>query len=124
MSQIPLPKFIKTIIERIRGSKGSASIEKLSGLLSAAARKFNVPGISVAVYFEGKEFFASSGLTNIGKPQPVDKDTLFMVASVTKTFTASAIMHLVAIGKVDINVPVSDLPPEIVPVVKLVQTAE
>jgi CubicO group peptidase (beta-lactamase class C family) len=34
---------------------------------------------------------------------PVDPDTVFVVGSVTKTFTATAVMRLVADGKVELT---------------------
>jgi CubicO group peptidase (beta-lactamase class C family) len=52
-------------------------------------------------------------VTAINSPAPVDENTLFVIASVTKTFTATAIMHLVANGKVDLHAPVTRYVPEL-----------
>ena len=40
------------------------------------------------------------------QPAAVDQDTLFLVGSVTKTFTATTLMRLMAEGKVNLHVPV------------------
>jgi CubicO group peptidase (beta-lactamase class C family) len=53
-------------------------------------------------------------LTSVENPLPVRPDTLFLVASVTKTFTATAVMRLVADGKVALDAPVRRYVPELV----------
>jgi CubicO group peptidase (beta-lactamase class C family) len=46
------------------------------------------------------------GVTSVDAPQPVDGDTLFRIASTTKTFTGTAIMRLVEQGLLDLDAPV------------------
>ncbi|MEV0199647.1 serine hydrolase [Nonomuraea sp. NPDC050691] len=45
-------------------------------------------------------------MTSLANPLPVDEKTLFHLASVTKTFTATALMRLAAEGRVDLHAPV------------------
>jgi CubicO group peptidase (beta-lactamase class C family) len=52
---------------------------------------------------EGKVF--DEHFTSVG--QPVDRDTLFQVASMSKWITAWGVMTLVEVGKLDLDVPVS-----------------
>ena len=108
-----LLELLTALKEHLSGSGGPVPEDKLAKLLGIAARKFNVPGIAVAVFHNDQETFASYGVTNINDPQPVDKNTLFLTASITKTFTATAIMHLVAEGKIDLQAPVSKYIPEL-----------
>lgn len=89
------------------------SQEKLSEFVAARAKEFDVPGIAVGVLLEGQEIYASHGVTSVGHPLPVDEKTLFHLASVTKTFTATAMMRLVAEGKVDLDAPVRRYVPEL-----------
>src|SRR5262249_37343918 len=42
----------------------------------------------------------------IDNPLPVDRDTLFLLGSITKTYTATALMCLVAKGLVELKAPV------------------
>jgi CubicO group peptidase (beta-lactamase class C family) len=56
--------------------------------------------------------YACHGVTNIENPQPIDQDTLFLVASITKVYTATTLMRMVAEGKVDLNAPVRRYVPE------------
>jgi CubicO group peptidase (beta-lactamase class C family) len=112
MSLVRLSQLFTAVTSRFSGSSGRVSEEKLSKLLGIAARKFNVPGIAVGVFSDGKVTFSSYGVTDINNPAPVDENTLFVIASVTKTFTATAIMRLVANEKVDLDAPVKRYIPE------------
>ena len=82
------------------------SQETLSGFVEATAAKFDIPGVAVGVRADGQEIYASHGVTSIDNPLPVDQDTLFLAGSVTKTFTATTLMRLLAEGKVDLDEPV------------------
>jgi CubicO group peptidase (beta-lactamase class C family) len=53
-------------------------------------------------------------VTNVDSPEPIDANTLFLTASVTKTFTATAIMHLVNEGNVSLEAPVKTYVPELI----------
>jgi CubicO group peptidase (beta-lactamase class C family) len=89
------------------------SQEKLSDFVAAAAGEFGVPGVSAGVLTGGRETYASHGVTSLDNPLPVDERTLFHLASVTKTFTATALMRLAAEGKVDLDAPVRRYVPEL-----------
>ncbi|MFG2291178.1 serine hydrolase domain-containing protein [Streptomyces sp. NPDC048595] len=89
------------------------SQEKLSDYVAAQAKKLGVPGVAVGVLLDGRESYASHGVTSLGNPLPVDEKTLFHLASVSKTFTATALMRLVAEGKVDLDAPVRRYVPEL-----------
>ncbi|EXU66106.1 beta-lactamase [Streptomyces sp. PRh5] len=90
------------------------SQEKLSEFVTAQATELGVPGVAVGVLLDGQEIYASHGVTNLGNPLPVDEKTLFPLASVSKTFTATALMRLVAEGKVDLDAPVRAYVPELI----------
>ena len=68
--------------------------------------QFHVPGIAVGIWNQGKEELHGWGVTNVDHPLTVDGDTLFQIASITKTITATVIMRLVDQGKVDLAAPV------------------
>jgi CubicO group peptidase (beta-lactamase class C family) len=52
-------------------------------------------------------------VTSIENPLPVDQDTLFVIGSVTKTYTATAIMRLVEAGRIDLDAPARRYVPEL-----------
>src|SRR6516162_5417352 len=90
-----------------RKRKGNGmSYEALCDFVEAAAAKFGIPGVSAGVWADGREAYACHGVTSIDNPLPVDQDTLFVLGSVTKTYTATALMRLVADGRVELDAPV------------------
>jgi CubicO group peptidase (beta-lactamase class C family) len=84
----------------------------LTDFVETTSKKFNVPGVAVGVWADGKEIYACHGVTSVENPLPIDQDTLFLVASITKTFTATTLMRLIAEGKVELNAPVRRYVPE------------
>lgn len=67
--------------------------------------KWHVPGVAVAIVKDNKELYkAGYGFSNIETKSSVDPDTTtFPAASVSKLFTATAIMQLYQEGKLDLN---------------------
>jgi CubicO group peptidase (beta-lactamase class C family) len=72
----------------------------------------SVPGVAVGCVLGGEERVACDGVTNAEHPLPVDATTLFQIASVTKPFTATALLRLAAEGKLDLEGPVRRVLPE------------
>ena len=72
----------------------------------------NVPGISIAVT-RGQQiaYSKSFGVTNLQTKKKLAPYHTFHIASISKTFTATAVMQLVESGKIDLNAPlISYLP--------------
>jgi CubicO group peptidase (beta-lactamase class C family) len=88
------------------------SRDALAQFVAAKAEEFDVPGIAVGVWAGGQEIYACHGVTSISNPLPVDTDTLFVLGSVTKTYTATAIMRLVEAGRIELDAPVRRYVPE------------
>lgn len=73
-----------------------------------AARRFlsaqHVPGLSVAVVRDGKVTKARGyGVANLEMGSPASKETVYEIGSMTKQFTAAAIMLLVEDGRVKLT---------------------
>jgi len=85
----------------------------LPEVVQYVAEKFGVPGLAVAVWHDGTELFAAHGVTNLENPRPVDENTLYATGSTSKPFAATALMHLVAQGKVELDAPVRRYIPEL-----------
>lgn len=85
---------------------------ELESKLAELAGDLQVPGAAVGVYHQGREQYATHGITSIESPVPVTEDTLFQFGSTGKTFTATALMRLVEQGKVDLDAPVRRYVPE------------
>jgi CubicO group peptidase (beta-lactamase class C family) len=86
----------------------------LADFVAATAVQFGIPGVAVGVRADGQEAYACHGVTSVDNPLPVDADTLFVLGSVTKTCTATAMMRLVADGRVELDAPVRRYVPELV----------
>ncbi len=66
--------------------------------------KHELMGMAVLLLSDGEVLWQSNyGLANKATNRPVDKNTLFRVASISKTVTATAVMQLVESGKLDLD---------------------
>jgi CubicO group peptidase (beta-lactamase class C family) len=74
--------------------------------ITAGRQRIPIPGLAVGLWHEGNEQVAGFGVTSIENPLPVTPDTLFQVGSISKTFTATALMILMEAGQVDLDTPV------------------
>lgn len=86
----------------------------LDGLVPTALERTDIPGASISVVHDGELLtargygYADTGADG-GEPVPVDpEDTLFRVGSVSKLFTATAVMQLVEAGEVDLDTDVHE----------------
>jgi CubicO group peptidase (beta-lactamase class C family) len=87
--------------------------DTLSDVVAATAAQFRLPGVAVGVWADGREAYACHGVTSIDNPLPVDRDTLYVLGSVTKTYSATALMRLVVEGQVALDAPVRRYVPEL-----------
>jgi CubicO group peptidase (beta-lactamase class C family) len=85
---------------------GSVTIaDELSEVLRAEAEPRHIPGAAAGVLVDGEIHTACYGVTSVEHPLPVDRATLFQVASITKTFTSAAVMLLVEAGSLALGDP-------------------
>lgn len=80
-----------------------ADLNPLQSLLDSQAKALHVPGAAVGVLIDGAEHVLTTGVTSVDAPAPVTGDTLFQIGSTTKTVTATAVMHLVERGRLDLD---------------------
>src|SRR5688572_8259458 len=67
-----------------------------------------VPGMAVGVVEDDQLVYARCfGTTNLDTGQPVTPQTLFHMASITKTFVGTAIMQFVEAGELDLDAPIT-----------------
>ena len=87
--------------------------EPLSEFVQETAARFGIPGVAAGVWADGRELYACHGVTSVDNPLPVDRDTLYLLGSVTKTYTATTLLRLVADGRVELDAPVRRYVPEL-----------
>jgi CubicO group peptidase (beta-lactamase class C family) len=78
------------------------------GVLSQRLERDDLAGAAVAVVQDGAVVFEKGyGYADVAKKIPVSaQETVFGIASISKTFTATAVMQLVAAGQLDLDVDV------------------
>lgn len=86
---------------------------ELTDFVAARAEEFGIPGAAVGLLHGSREITATHGMTSVRDPLPVDEHTLFHLASVTKSFTATALVRLAAEGRIDLHAPVRRYVPEL-----------
>lgn len=86
---------------------------ELHQIIAKSAAEYAVPGIAVGIWHQGREIYASHGVTSVANPLPVDEDTIFTLGSTTKSFTATALVILAEQGKVDFDAPVRRYLPDL-----------
>ena len=75
---------------------------QLDQALTAIRKSHNIPALSVAVIDKGEHFY-TGGFGIQDNSEPVTEHTLFRIASITKLFTAQAIMQLVEKNKIKLD---------------------
>ena len=127
MSVAALSKFIRTRVLLVAAASGflahlsplataqsgnsvklDPSVVKLEADIPALMKEADIPGMSIAIIRNGKVAWHSNfGLKNTKTAQPVDDDTVFEAASLSKPVFAYAVLKLVEQGKIDLDVPLT-----------------
>jgi CubicO group peptidase (beta-lactamase class C family) len=82
------------------------AVGRLDALAQAILEKSGIPGLAIAVVRDGKTVYARGfGLRRIGERQPVDADTVFQIASLSKSVGATVVAHQVGAGVVKWDTP-------------------
>ena len=77
-------------------------------------KEYKIPGAAVAVVEDGEVVFEKSyGFSDMEKKTAFSDNTTFRIASITKTFTATALLQLVEQGKVELDEDIRTYLPEL-----------
>jgi CubicO group peptidase (beta-lactamase class C family) len=87
--------------------------KQMPRVFAALASKHRVPGAQFAIYHDGLTVAHEIGELEFGTGLRVARDAIFPIGSITKFFTATVAMILVADGDVDLDAPIRDYVPEI-----------
>jgi len=88
----------------------AARIAELSQFIETGQKELGIPGVALGLVQGGKVVFADGfGVRDISKPEKVDGDTDFMIASNTKALTTLLLAKEVAAGKLTWDTPVTRL---------------
>lgn len=87
---------------------GPSVQQRVDKFMKSMREAMHIPGLAYAVVKDGKVVQEGAvGIANLTYNVPVTKGTPFLLASITKQFTAAGIMKLVEDGKVSLDAPIS-----------------
>src|SRR5262245_17473543 len=85
---------------------------KIETAIAAFKARLSIPAISVAMVKDNQIIFRRGyGLADLENKVPATADTVFRIASVSKSLTATAAMQLVEQGKLDLDAPIQKYVP-------------
>lgn len=107
----------------VKASRGTASAKAVANATPALGdfdeyvkrtmADWKVPGAAIAVVKDGKVILSKGyGLRDVDKKLPVTEQTLFPIASITKSFTVATLGTLATEGKLDWDKPVREYLPD------------
>src|SRR3954471_4769378 len=77
---------------------------ELARLVAQEQRKSRLPSVAAAVLRDGEIVWETAiGVADVEQPREATTDTQYRLGSITKTFTAAAIMQLRDAGKLDLE---------------------
>jgi CubicO group peptidase (beta-lactamase class C family) len=86
---------------------------RMDAVASGALREIHAAGFSIAVFRQGQLVLAKGyGYADLADRVPASANTIYRLASVTKQFTAAAILHLAEEGELSLDDQISDYLPD------------
>ncbi len=105
----PRPSEISTTAVETDSTLGA----RMDAAAAGALREIRAAGFSIAVVRDGQPVLAKGyGYANLPERVPASADTIYRLASVTKQFTAAAILHLAEEGRLSLDDRISDYLPD------------
>jgi CubicO group peptidase (beta-lactamase class C family) len=80
--------------------------------LQTRVKNGELAGAAAAVWRDGRTHTVCAGWRDIESALPIERDTIFRIASMTKPITSVAALMLVDEGKIALNDPISEYAPE------------
>lgn len=100
-----LAGLVLTAVSASPRADGSPDTQAVDAYLQETVKVNRIPGMAFAMVKDGQVIF-QSGYGNASPGKPVTPQTQFYIGSVSKSFTALAVMKLVDRGKIELDAPV------------------
>lgn len=91
----------------------SVRLSWLPARLQELLDHYDIPGGAVAILWDGELTEAGAGLANRRTGVAATTDTLFLIGSITKVYTATLVMQLVEEGRLELDQPVASYLPDL-----------
>jgi CubicO group peptidase (beta-lactamase class C family) len=96
----------------ITRSQIEAALARLDGLVADAMTQTGVPGAAVAVVHGDEVVYEKGfGVRELGKPEPITPETVFQLASVSKSISSTLVAAIIGDGATTWDATVADLLP-------------
>lgn len=105
---IVLLSFLKVLSQNIDFERETA----VDSIVNKYAKEYSIVGLSIGIIDKGNEFTQHYGNTDLSNRYIVSDSTMFHLASISKLFTATAILQLVENNKLSLEDKLVDILPE------------
>ncbi len=111
----PILIFLSVLIVITFNLKGSANQldldDRIDRFITTQMKTHHIPGLALAITHNNQVLHVK-GYSTANNERPVTPQTQFLIASVSKSFTAIAVMQLVEAGQINLDSPVQTYLPE------------
>jgi CubicO group peptidase (beta-lactamase class C family) len=92
----------------------TTTIQEMEKTIESQLFYKDIPGLSVGIFFQNEMIYGKGfGVTDLSKKTPMTTEAVFHMASISKIFTATAVMQLAEKGLVSIDLPILRYLPEL-----------
>ncbi|WP_254721972.1 serine hydrolase domain-containing protein [Kovacikia minuta] len=93
--------------QKVTEASVKAALPEMETLANQLLKKTGVPGLAIAVVYKDQVVYLKGfGVREAGKPAPVDPDTVFQLASVSKPIASTIVAGVVGDGLVKWDDPI------------------
>src|ERR1700730_19289226 len=98
---------------QITPEKVNEAVREIQKLAEKEIEQGAVPGLAIAVVFQDQVLYATGfGVRDVNTQEPVNADTVFQLASLSKPIGSTLVAELVGEGKISWDSKISDLDPD------------
>lgn len=107
-AEFPIPQFVDPDRSGLL-----AAVPRLEAIFRAVVEQNRAPGLAYGIVADGRLIAAGGfGVQRVDDPTPVTSSTVLRIASMSKSFTAMAIVKLRDDGRLSLDAPAADYVPE------------
>jgi CubicO group peptidase (beta-lactamase class C family) len=93
-------------VREVATTTAPARLDEIAEIVRREQGRHPIPGVAIGIASADEDTTAAFGVTNVDHPVAVDRDTLFQIGSITKTFLGTAVMRLADKGTLDLDTPI------------------
>ena len=96
----------------ITAAQVDAALDRLDGLIEDGMAQTGVPGTAVAVVYDDRVVYERGfGVRELGKPEPITPETVFQIASLSKSLSSTLVAAVVGDGTTTWDATIGSLDP-------------